>query len=312
MSAMSTAVPAQIGLSGHGLFIGDVEVTRVEDYHGHGLPGTGMFPAVEEPMWQAQQDWLVPHFYDPVSKRLRTSIHSWLVKTPRHKVLVDACIGNHKMRPDEPRFHMRCEPWLERLAAAGAHPDEIDFVMCTHFHADHVGWNTQLVDGRWQPTFRNARYVFKRTEFDRWDDRRADHVPRESQRFVFADSVLPVVESGQALMIDDGYTVDERLTVEPAPGHTAGNATIRLRTRGEQALFSGDVIHHPVQLPYPQLCSVFDDDPVTGLATRLRVLDEVAESGILLLPTHFAAPFCCRIHKHAGPQPAYRPLWPGA
>ncbi|QJW85520.1 MBL fold metallo-hydrolase [Ramlibacter terrae] len=308
---MTRAAAQQIDVSGLGLKIGDVEVTRVEDYHGLGMPGAAMFPAVEPHHWEEQQDWLVPQFYDPRSQRLRTSIHSWLVKTPRHKILIDACIGNDKNRPDDPRFHMRKEPWIERLAAAGAHPDEIDFVMCTHFHADHVGWNTQLVDGRWVPTFRNARYLFKQAEFDRWDERRPDHVPRESQRFVFADSVLPVVEAGQAVMVDDGYTLDERLTVEPAPGHTAGNVKIRLRTQQEQALFTGDVIHHPVQLAYPELCSVFDDDPVTGLATRLRMLDDVAASGILLLPTHFAAPFCCGIHALGGSKPSYRPLWPG-
>ncbi len=301
-----------IGLHGQGLRIGDVEVTRVEDYHGPGLPSHVMFPQVQPHMWEAHRDWLVPHFYDPASGRLRTSIHSWLVSTPRHKILIDACIGNDKPRPDDPRFNMRSEPWLARLAAAGAHPDEIDFVMCTHFHADHVGWNTRLVDGRWVPTFRNARYLFKRSEFERWDDRRPDHVPRESQRFVFADSVLPVVEAGQAVLIDDGYTVDERLTVEPAPGHTPGNATVRLRTGGEEALFSGDVIHHPVQLPHPHLCSVFDDDPVQALRTRLAVLDAVAAAGILLLPTHFAAPFCCHLERLGGSRgdPSFRPRWP--
>lgn len=296
----------------HGLCIGEVQVSRVEDYHGPGLSSTGMFPDFQPHMWQTQRDWLVPHFYDPATDRLRTSIHSWLVTTPRHKILIDACIGNHKTRPNDARFHMRNEPWLERLAAAGAHPDEIDFVMCTHFHADHVGWNTQLVNGRWVPTFRNARYLFKRSEFNRWDDRRADHQARDSQRFVFADSVLPVVEAGQAILIDDGYTVDDQLIVEPAPGHTLGNAVIRLRTAGKEALFSGDVIHHPIQLPYPELCSIFDDDPVQALQTRREVLAAVAASGILLLPTHFAAPFCCRLEASTGPHAGYRPRWPEA
>lgn len=299
-----------IGLRGQSLRIGDVDITRIEDYQGPGLPDSKMFPALLPHMWEEQGDWLVPQFYDPSTRRIRTSIHSWLVTTPRHKILVDTCIGNHKPRADEPRFHMRNEPWLERLAAAGAHPDEIDFVMCTHFHADHVGWNTQLVDGRWVPTFRHARYLFKRAEFDRWDDRRADFVPREAQQGVFADSVLPVVEAGLAVMIDDGYTLDDLLTIEPAPGHTPGNTTIRLRTGAEQALFSGDVIHHPVQLPYPTLCSMFDDDPGTAMNTRLRVLEEAAANHTLLLPTHFAEPFCCHIEHARGGKPGYHPRWP--
>lgn len=303
------ATPASAILPSLSFRLGDVSIARIEDYQGPGLSSTGMFPACRPDMWLSHASWLVPHFYDPATDRLRTSIHSWLVTTPRHKILIDCCIGNGKHRPSDPRFHMRNEPWLERLAAAGAHPDEIDFVMCTHFHADHVGWHTRRVDGRWVPTFRNARYLFKRQEFDRWDERRADHVPRESQRFVFADSVLPVVEAGQAVLIDDGHVVDDRLTVEPAPGHTAGNAVIRLRAAGERALFSGDVIHHPVQLPYPELCSVFDDDPALALATRRRVLDAAAASGDLLMPTHFAAPFCCRIE---GAGQGYRPRWRAA
>lgn len=306
---MAVTQALDIGRRGFGLRIGDVEITRIEDYHGLGLPANVMFPGIEPAAWEGRGRWLSPQFYDAASGRLRTSIHSWLVSTPRHRILVDACIGNHKDRPDDPRFHMRSEPWLERLAAAGAHPDEIDFVMCTHLHADHVGWNTQWRDGRWVPTFRNARYVFKRSEFDRWDERRPDHVPRESQRHVFADSVLPVVEAGRAVMVDDGYTVDERMTLEPAPGHTAGHAAIRLRAAGAQALFSGDVLHHPVQLTWPTLCSVFDDDPALGLRTRLALLDDAATHGTLLLPTHFAAPFCCHVHAVPGAQPSYRPGW---
>ena len=131
---MSTSDTQRIGLRGQGIRIGDVEITRVEDYHGPGLPDTGMFPDLQRWVWEREhRNWLVPQFYDPATRRIRTSIHSWLVTTPRHKILVDACIGNDKTRPDDPRFHMRTEPWLERIAAAGAHPDEIDFVMCTHF-----------------------------------------------------------------------------------------------------------------------------------------------------------------------------------
>lgn len=307
---MTPGTPLNINLRDQGLRIGDVEVTRIEDYHGPGLTSTGMFPAMQPEMLEAQREWIVPHFYDPTTDRLRTSIHSWLVTTPHHKILIDACIGNHKTRPTDPRFHMRNEPWLERLAAAGAHPDEIDFVMCTHFHADHVGWNTQLVDGRWVPTFRNARYIFKRKELERWDEKHPEHHLVASQRYVFDDSVLPVVEAGQAVLVDDGYTLDDRLTVEAAPGHTPGNITIRLRTQADEALFSGDVIHHPIQLPYPRLSAIFDDDAQESLATRLRVLEAVADAGILMLPTHFAAPFCCRLEALPGSEPSFRPLWP--
>jgi glyoxylase-like metal-dependent hydrolase (beta-lactamase superfamily II) len=299
-----------INLCGHGLHFGNAEITRVQDYHGPGFKSTFMFPDFIPEMWQAQKDWLVPRFYDPDEDRIQTSIHSWLVRTAHHTILIDSCIGNHKHRPINPRFHMRNEPWIERLAAAGANPEDIDFVMCTHLHSDHVGWNTRLENGKWVPTFPNAKYIFTRDEFERWDERRPDHVPRESEEFVFADSVLPVEEAGQMVLVDDCYTVDDLLTVEPAPGHTPGHVKIRLKTAGQQAMFCGDVIHHPIQLPYPEVWSVFDDDPKQALQTRLSVLNDCMNNGIVLLPTHFADPFACRVEANlTRPQPSFLPSW---
>jgi len=275
--------------------LGEVELLCIEDYVGLGYRPAEMFPAYRPQMWERERSWLVPTFFDPITERLRTSMHSWVVRTGRHTVLVDACIGNHKPRPSVPHFHLRNGPWLERLRAAGVAPEAIDFVMCTHLHADHVGWNTRLVNGRWVPTFPNARYLFGRVEFERWDPRRPDHAPRPINEFVFGDSILPVIESGQMVLVEDGHTVDDRLTVEAAPGHTAGHARIRLRAGGLQGMFSGDIIHHPLQVPFPELRSRFDDDPDAAAATRHRLLQECAEHDLVLLPSHFAEPHYCRI-----------------
>lgn len=239
--------------------LGDARVLRVEDYLGLGFEPKVMFPAFEPEMWQAERDWLVPTYFSPEENKLRTSIHSWVVRTGRHVVLIDSCIGNQKQRRI-PRFHMRNEPWLERLREVGVAPEEVDFVMCTHLHADHVGWNTRLENGRWVPTFPNARYLFGRTEFQRWDLRSPNYDGPAHNDFVFEDSILPVAEAGQMVLIDDGHTVDDMLVVEPAPGHTPGHVQIRIRSRGREGIFSGDIIHHPVQVPFPKLCSMFDDD----------------------------------------------------
>jgi glyoxylase-like metal-dependent hydrolase (beta-lactamase superfamily II) len=289
--------------------LGDVDIARVEDYQGPGFEPAHMFPDFRPDMWQAERDWLVPRFYDPDADKLRTSIHSWLVRTPRHTILIDACIGNHKRRPSIERFHMRREPWLERLAAAGARPEEVDFVLCTHLHADHVGWNTRLENGRWIPTFPNARYLCSRADFERWDERRPDFLPRPINEFVFGDSILPVLESGQLELVDGARVLEGGLIIEPAPGHSPGHVTVRLRAGGREALFSGDVIHHPIQLPYPRLCSVFDEDRAQALATRLALLAECAAAGSVLLPTHFAAPYCCRLEPRDAAAPSYRPVW---
>lgn len=299
-----------INRHGCGIQLGNVEVTRVADYYGMGLKSTEMFPAVKPEMWREHADWLIPGFYNPVEDRLQTTIHSWLVRAPGCTILIDSCIGNHKERSSQ-RFHMRNEPWLERLAAAGAKPEDIDFVMCTHLHADHVGWNTRLENGRWVPTFPNARYLFTSKEYERWDARRADYKPTVAERNVFADSILPVVEAGQMQLVDEGYKVRDLLQVEPAPGHTPGHIKLRLHNDGHHALFSGDVIHHPVQLPYPEVYSCFDDDRVQALSTRLDMLNDCVRNDILLLPTHFAAPFACHVRENPAvkDRPSFLPVW---
>jgi glyoxylase-like metal-dependent hydrolase (beta-lactamase superfamily II) len=277
------------------LKLGAAHITRIEDNLGPALEARVMFPAFRDEIWEAERHWLAPTYFTADGVRLRTSIHSWLVRTGRHTVLIDSCIGNGKDRPHSPHFHRRDVPWLERLRAAGAAPEQIDFVMCTHLHADHVGWNTRLHNGRWAPTFPNARYLFGRTEFERWDTRRAAHRASPFNQNVFDDSILPVAEAGQMVLVEDGHTVDDTFIVESAPGHTAGHARIRLRAGGPEAMFCGDVMHHPVQVLYPDLCSSFDDDQATALASRMKLLTDCADRDIVVLPTHFAEPHGCRI-----------------
>lgn len=277
------------------LTLGAAHITRIEDNLGPALEAKLMFPAFCDEIWKAERHWLAPTYFTPDGVRLRTSIHSWLLRTGRHTVLIDSCIGNGKDRPHSPHFHRRDVPWLERLLAAGAAPEQIDFVMCTHLHADHVGWNTHFHNGRWVPTFPNARYLFGRTEFERWDPRRAEHRPTPFNQNVFEDSILPVADAGQMVLVDDGHVVDDTFTVESAPGHTAGHVRIRLRAGGREAMFCGDVMHHPVQVLYPELCSSFDDDQAVAFGSRMKLLTDCADRDILVLPTHFAEPHGCRI-----------------
>lgn len=279
--------------------LGDTSFTRVEDYLGLGLEPNVMFPDFVPEMLDAEREWLVPTFFSTDANRLRTSIHSWVVRTSRHTVLVDSCVGNQKQRRI-PNFHMRNEPWLERLRAAGVAPEEVDYVMCTHLHSDHVGWNTRLENGRWVPTFPNASYLFGRTEFERWDSRSPNYSGPAHNDFVFEDSILPIADAGQMILVDDGHTVDDTFTVESAPGHTRGHVRICIRSAGRQAILSGDIMHHPLQVPYPQLCSAFDDDQQAALRTRLTLLNECADRDILVLPVHFAEPHCCRIVSARG------------
>ena len=146
--------------------VGKATVTRIEETYLPIYPVTDIFPAVTEAQLAEHAHWLAPHHYDPASRKIKLSVHSWLLQLDGRKILIDGCCGNQKSRPLRPAWNMLDTPWLDRLAAAGARPDEIDLVMCTHLHHDHVGWNTQLKDGKWVPRFPNARYVFSKLDFD--------------------------------------------------------------------------------------------------------------------------------------------------
>jgi len=280
--------------------IGQATITRIEEQLGPSLmPPEKQFPGFEREVLERHLDWLVPHHYDPRLDCVVSSIHSWLIQTPRHTILLDGCCGNHKERPWVPRFHQLDTPFLERLQQAGAAPGDIDIVFCTHLHADHVGWNTVLRDGRWVPTFPNARYVFSKTEADYWNLQSNPGLATDPRRVVFNDSVLPVIQSGQAQIIGGGHQLEDDLLIEPAPGHTPGLAMLILdgasthaasRAHGERAVFCGDVMHHALQMHAPHWAHNVDSDPAQAKITRRRVLEQCAETGALLFPTHFGAP----------------------
>ena len=288
--------------------IGGATVTRIEEQLGPGsFPPEEYLKGFDRGVLARNLAWLAPDHYLPGLDQLVTSVHSWLVRTKHHTILVDCCSGNHKDRHFWPRFHMQQTPYIERLAAAGVRPEDIDFVLCTHLHADHVGWNTVLRDGRWVPTFPNAKYVISRTECDHWDPlKNADGADDPHRRIVYQDSVLPVLQAGQAELVSGPHAIGEQLLVEDAPGHTRGHILLKLQHRQGGGVFCGDVIHHPIQVCAPHWAMRFDEDPVQSQATRRRVLEHCCESGDLLLPTHFGAPHVAGIER-AGE--AFAPRW---
>jgi glyoxylase-like metal-dependent hydrolase (beta-lactamase superfamily II) len=281
--------------------IGTATVTRIEEQLGPGsFPPQQYFTGFERSVLEENLSWLVPHHYLPEQDALITSVHSWLIRTPQHNVLLDCCSGNHKDRHWWPRFHQLDTPFLERLAGAGVRPEDIDIVMCTHLHADHIGWNTRLQDGRWVPTFPNARYVFSRIENDFWDPRRhPDAATDPARRIAYADSVLPVLEAGQAELVDGQHRLADTLRIESAPGHTPGHILLKLLHEGGGAVFCGDVIHHPLQIYAPHWNTQFCQDPVQARTTRRGVLQYCADSGAWLFPTHFGAPHVVAIDARA-------------
>jgi glyoxylase-like metal-dependent hydrolase (beta-lactamase superfamily II) len=279
--------------------IGAVTVTRVEEQIGFAsFPPEQYLVGFERELLRRHLAWLAPNHYSPEHDRFVTSVHSWLIRTPRHTILLDCCAGNHKERPGFARFHQLDTPYLARLREAGVAPEDIDIVLCTHLHADHVGWNTMLRDGRWVPTFPNAKYLFSRAENEIGDPRRNPAADADLQRGgAYRDSVLPVIEAGQAVLLDGTHAIDDTMLVEPAPGHTPGHVILNLADRDARALFCGDVLHHPLQVYAPRWNSRFCELPVAARATRRRVLEHCAEHNALLFPVHFGAPHVAAIAR---------------
>ena len=278
--------------------IGEATVDRVEEAHGPSFEAGHLLPDWN-PAILEELPWLVPRHFHARTGRFIGSLHSWLIRTKHHTILVDTCAGNDKHRPHSPLFHMRASAYLEKLAAAGVAPEEVDFVLCTHLHVDHVGWNTQLRDGRWVPTFPNAKYVFSKTDRDYWDPAKNPDLDEEA-RFIFTDSVHPVIAAGQDRLVEMTDALDDNLNIEPAPGHTPGHILLRLEDGGAQGVFTGDVMHHPVQVYRPDWSSRFCFDPGQSARTRRRVLAACADCGARMLPAHFGAPFSVRVKEKGG------------
>ena len=286
--------------------LGAATASRIEESYELNFEAQKFFPDWNPDVVRQHRDWLVPGHYDADLGFLKLSIHSWLLKVGGKTILIDTCVGNHKDRPARPKWHMMDKPYLQRLAAAGVKPEQVDMVMCTHLHVDHVGWNTRLENGKWVPTFKNAKYVFSRTDYDHYKKLDADPKTGPVNAGSFRDSVLPVVEAGLTQMVDGSAQLDEHLKVEPAPGHTPGTIAIKFESRGEKALFCGDILHHAVQVYHPQWNSFACGEAVGARKSRRTALEHCAGSGALLMPCHFGAPFTCHIeHKGDGFAPRF-------
>jgi glyoxylase-like metal-dependent hydrolase (beta-lactamase superfamily II) len=227
--------------------------------------------------------WLQPHFADERG-RLKMSIHALVVETPERRILVDTCLGNDKQGRRIPTWNNLQGPFLADLAAAGYPRESIDTVLCTHLHVDHVGWNTMLVDGSWVPTFPGARYLMGRVEFEHWRSQRR----RDDMEAIFADSVKPVHEAGLVDLVETDHRVCDEIDLLPTLGHTPGHVSVRIRSEGEEALITGDFMHHPCQIAHPEWCSTADSDPAQGQRTRERMLEELSQRPVLVIGTHFA------------------------
>jgi glyoxylase-like metal-dependent hydrolase (beta-lactamase superfamily II) len=269
--------------------LGDVTVTRVWEYHGSvEMTPEQFFPDIPRQDWEDQAGWLVPEFHDPATGTVRSAIQTWLLRSEGRTILVDTGVGNGKERPYSPVWSHLDTDFLDNLARAGVRPEDVDVVINTHLHVDHVGWNTRLEGRAWVPTFPNATYLMPKDDFDFYNpaNNRAPVLGRGNQN-VFEDSVAPVHQAGLTRLWEHDHRIDAHLRLEQAPGHTPGSSVLTLTSGTDRAVFVGDMMHTPMQVLDPDANSCFCQDPAEARATRRRVLGEAADTGILVFPAHF-------------------------
>ena len=293
----------------HVFQVGDARVTRIDEFRTDEIDPNFLFPQGQDRLREHSAS-LPRDAYDPDRGTLALSVHAWLVQLPGRTVLIDPGVGNGKNLPGTMFDHWDT-PFLDRLAAAGVRPDQVDIVLMSHLHVDHVGWNTRFEDGRWIPTFPKARHVLSRVE-QRYNAALEGVTPAPDlppdgfgppvttpYLGVYGESVAPILDAGLADVLDqvEGAEVADGLSLLSTPGHSVDHASVRLRSRGEEALFIVDVMHNPLQTYAPELRSVFCEFPNSAHASRLRILEMAADSGAICFTAHFAGSSAGRISR---------------
>ncbi len=265
--------------------IGEVEVTCVTETM-FDVPPEVIVRDFDPAQVEADNDVLQPDYLTD-GGMLRIAIQSFAIISGGHRLIVDTCFGNdHEL----PYFSGLRTNHLDSLASIGFDRSVVDSVVCTHLHMDHVGWNTMLEDGRWVPTFPNAAYLFSEREYEHW---------RKHEQFdaALAESIDPILDGGLHRFVDGDHRITNEVALVATPGHTPGHVSVRIDSRGESALITGDMVHHPVQVFHPEWASLPDDDPVVSVATRAALFPDLAERRVLVMGTHFAEPTAGHIRR---------------
>ncbi|MDF3301090.1 MBL fold metallo-hydrolase [Streptomyces tropicalis] len=281
--------------------IGDFEVFRVVEWEGPHVAPRAFVPDCEPEVWREYGDRLVPDHLEAGGERVVVALQTWVVRGGGRTVLVDTGVGNGRERPGTPLFHRRDGDFLGRLERAGVRPEDVDVVVNTHIHGDHVGWNTRDAGGEWVPAFPRARYLVPAADDHHFGPANGyAGGARPDDRLMYEDSVAPVHRAGLSVLWEGEHRIDGALTLEAAPGHTPGSSVLRLSSRGERAVFVGDLLHSPVQVVRPDCNSCFCLDARGAAASRRRILEQAADERELVVPAHFGGSGAVEVRREGG------------
>jgi len=283
--------------------IGDITIDAVIEREGPWRRPQDFFPMYDDAVFRSHLPIMEPEVFDPVEGKMLITYQTFVVRTPRYTILVDTCTGEDKGHPAPFDFPGK-ERWRKELFALGVGFEQIDYVFCTHLHIDHTGWNTTLRDGRWVPTFPNAKYIFHKKEYAAWED--AYKRDADPHKTVFRDNCLPIVEAGKALLVDDDYALDDTVTLTPTPGHSPCHCCVNIFSKGQRAVVTGDMMHHAIQTRELHWSPGVDWDPKQAAQSRQTFLSSVADTPTLLLPIHFPAPTAGLVTSDGGNRFHYR------
>ena len=274
------------------LKIGDVTITSIIEREGPWRRPVDMFPSYDHEVAKEHLKTLDPVVLDPATGLMLITYQTFVVRTPKHTVLVDT--GEDKGHPAP--FNFPTRPWMDNFTKAGLTPEDITHVFCTHLHIDHTGWNTKLVNGRWVPTFPNAKYIFHKDEYAYFEQ--ATKEGKNPPGTVWTNNCRPVVEAGQALLVDSTYQLDDTFTLTPTPGHSPRHCCVNISSKGQRAVVTGDMMHHALQCREPEWSTIFDTDRAEAAQSRRTFLSRVCDTNTFILPIHFPSPTSGLIKPH--------------
>jgi len=273
--------------------VGEFEVWSVIEREGPLRPPAVMFPTSDPGRARELLLEMPSTVWSPSTGVLFNTYQSFVLRSPRQTIVIDTCVGDNKARP--PHFNYPKKTWLDGFTCGQVRLEQVDLVINTHLHVDHCGWNTRLVDGRWVPTFPSARYFMGKVEYNFWREQTARGWELPGR--IWTDSALPLVTSGCADLVEMDARITPEITLVPAPGHTPGHYCIQLQSKGESAMFVGDLMHHPIQCWEPGWSSCFCVAPEEAAITRRRIFERVADTGTIIVPEHFPYPTAGRISR---------------